>query len=100
MLFDGMDAAQQEEYKQNIADRVVIFEGEDYKDLDPQLKKNIMICYKKFPSIKTKKGTEEMYINDAADIYFKDIASKSMRLSLRATITLVPTILISFPILF
>lgn len=95
-LFDGMDAAQQEEYKQNIADRVVIFEGEDYKDLDPQLKEKYYDMLQEISFNKNeKKGTEEMYINDAADIYFKDIASKSMRLSLRATITLVPTILIS-----
>lgn len=96
LLFDGMDAAQQEEYKQNIADRVVIFEGEDYKDLDPQLKEKYYDMLQEISFNKNeKKGTEEMYINDAADIYFKDIASKSMRLSLRATITLVPTILIS-----
>jgi melibiose permease len=95
-LFDGMDAAQQEEYKQNIADRVVIFEGEDYKDLDPQLKEKYYDMLQEISFNKNeKKGTEEMYINDAADIYFKDKASKSMRLSLRATITLVPTILIS-----
>ncbi len=95
-LFDKMDVQQQEEYKQNIADRVVIFEGEDYKDLDPKVKETYYDMLQEISfNMNEKEGKEEMYINDAADIYFKDIASKPMRFSLRMTITLVPTILIA-----
>lgn len=93
--FDDMTVAQQEVYKQNLEERKVILDNEEFKDLSEEDKARY---YDMLESVTFKRnettGKDEMNINKAADSNFKEKADSFMRWYLRSAITIVPTLAI------
>ncbi|MFY9422869.1 MAG: glycoside-pentoside-hexuronide (GPH):cation symporter [Bacilli bacterium] len=93
--YDKMDAAEQEEYKLNVEEQKVILDGEEFEDLTEQEKLDFYEMLKQVDYRRNETtGKEEMYINEAADLNFKNKATSFMRWYLRSAITLAPTLLI------
>lgn len=95
--FDRLDATEQAEYKLHIQNREVILDSDEYKSLTAEEKETYYDMLNEVTfSLNEKTGKEEMFINDTADMFFKDQSTGFMRWYLRTAITLVPILLIYF----
>lgn len=94
-IFDNLSTEEKLEYKENVKNRKVIFDGEEYRNYSTD---EINKYYDILQQVKyeTIEGKEVMNIINAADKSFKDQATNPMRLAMRIAVTIAPTILIFF----
>lgn len=93
--FDDLSLTEQAQYKQNIIDKVEIFDTDEYAKLTNE-ERNKYYEILEEATYTTIDGREVMEIRNAADLNFKGEATNEMRLILRTAITIVPIILIFF----
>lgn len=94
-IFDNLSTEEKLEFKENVKNRKVIFDGEEYRNYSTD---EINKYYDILQQVKyeTIEGKEVMNIINAADKSFKDQATNPMRLAMRIAVTIAPTILIFF----
>ena len=81
----------------HIQNREVILDSDEFKSLTAEEKETYYDMLNEVTfSLNEKTGKEEMFINDTADMFFKDQSTGFMRWYLRTAITLVPILLIYF----
>lgn len=92
-IFDNLSTEEKLEYKENVINRKVIFDGEEYRNYSAdEIEEYYDILQKvKYEEVE---GKEVMNIINAADKSFKDQATNPMRIAMRVAVTIAPTILI------
>ncbi|MCK9470999.1 MAG: glycoside-pentoside-hexuronide (GPH):cation symporter [Bacilli bacterium] len=93
--FDDLTQAEQTEYKENITNRIIIFDTEEFENLTQEEKEHYYDILENV-TFSQSEGKEVMEIKAAADNFFKNEADIPMRLILRASITILPILFIFF----
>ncbi|MGD9887392.1 MAG: glycoside-pentoside-hexuronide (GPH):cation symporter [Bacilli bacterium] len=92
-IYDNLQVTEQLEYKANILLKDNLFEGEEYEEYSAAEIDNFYTMLQEV-SFEDIDGNNVMIINSTADNNFRDKATLKMRLFLRLSITLFPTLLV------
>lgn len=92
-IYDNLSIAEQAEYKANILLEDNLFEGEEYEEYSASEIDNFYKMLQEV-SFEDDDGNNVMIITSTADNNFRDKATLSMRLFLRLSITVFPTLLV------
>jgi melibiose permease/lactose/raffinose/galactose permease len=92
-IFDDLSYSQQLIYQENVDEKRVVLDTDDYKNLTSEKKNQyyLILADVNYTNIN---GKLAMEITDAADTHFMDLSTTPMRVFLRSSITILPALLI------